>query len=65
MDLNYLLHRQQVERARAEAASSEAARKAHQELAQQYEGQIEALTGTMFTIAANEEPARGRPANPE
>ena len=62
MDLNYLLHRQQVERARAEAASSEAARKAHQELAQQYEGQIEALTGTMFTIAANEEPAR---ANPE
>ncbi|HEY1146285.1 MAG TPA: hypothetical protein VGE84_08095 [Allosphingosinicella sp.] len=62
MDLNYLLHRQQVERARAEAASSEAARKAHQELAQQYEGQIEALTGTMFTIAANDESAR---ANPE
>lgn len=64
MDLNYLLHRQQVERARAEAASSEAARTAHQQLAQQYEGQIEALTGTMFTIAANEEPARDRPANP-
>lgn len=62
MDLNYLLHRQQVERARAEAASSEAARKAHQELAQQYEGQIEALTGTMFTIAVNDESAR---ANPE
>ena len=61
MDLNYLLHRQQVERARAEAASSEAARKAHQELAQQYEGQIEALTGTMFTIAANDESARAKP----
>ena len=65
MDLNYLLHRQQVERSRAETATSEAARKAHQELAQQYEGQIEALTGTMFTIAANDESARGRPANPE
>lgn len=65
MDLNYLLHRQQIERSLAETALSEAARKAHQELAQQYEEQIEALTGTMFTIGANEEPARARSINPE
>jgi hypothetical protein len=50
MDLNYLLHRQQVERSRAETASTEAARKAHEELARQYEGQIEALTGSALSF---------------
>ena len=60
MDLNYLLHRQQVERSRAEAASSDAARKAHQGLARHYEEQIEALTGTMFSIAAEGESAPGK-----
>lgn len=44
MDLNYLFHRQQVERSRAEAANSEAARKAHEELAQEYEEQIRRLS---------------------
>ncbi|HET7575629.1 MAG TPA: hypothetical protein VFK19_03565 [Sphingomicrobium sp.] len=63
MDLNYLLHRQQVERSRAEDASSEAAREAHRELAHQYEEQIEAVTGNMFSIAAEEEPAPGDPIN--
>lgn len=58
MDLNYLLHRQQVERSLAEAAPSEAARKAHQELARHYEEQIEALSGDMFSIAAEQESAR-------
>lgn len=57
MDLNYLLHRQQVERSRAETASSEVARKAHEELALHYEEQIEALTGQMFTIVASEKSA--------
>ena len=44
MDLNYLLHRQQVERSRAESASCVAARHAHRELAALYEREIERLT---------------------
>lgn len=43
-DLNYLLHRQQVERTRAESAPSDAARKAHEELALHYEEEIQRLT---------------------
>ena len=54
MDLNYLFHRQQVERSRAEGAPSEAARKAHEELARKYEEQIEALTGDAFSVAPKE-----------
>jgi hypothetical protein len=45
MDLNYLLHRQQIERSRAEAANSEEARRAHLVLASRYEQQIEELSG--------------------
>ena len=41
VDLNYLFHRQQVERSRAEAAKSEAARRAHALLASEYEHRIE------------------------
>ena len=37
MDLNYLFFRQQVERIRVETAASDAARKAHEELAEAYE----------------------------
>lgn len=48
MDLNYLFHRQQVERARSETAETEQARGAHEELAQRYEEQIETLTGDEF-----------------
>ena len=44
MDINYLLHRQQAERSRAEAATSDAARKAHEQLANEYERMIEAAT---------------------
>lgn len=40
MDLNYLFHRQQVERSKASAADSEAARKSHEELAGLYEAEI-------------------------
>ena len=41
MDLNYLFHRQQVERSKASTADSEAAREAHKELAKLYEAEIE------------------------
>jgi hypothetical protein len=44
MDLNYLFHRQQVERSRAKSASSEEAQKAHNDLAKEYERQIKDLT---------------------
>ena len=40
MDLNYLFYRQQVERSRSNSANSEVARKAHEELAIEYERQI-------------------------
>ena len=45
MDLNYLFHRQQVERSRAETAVSEEARDVHEELARHYEEAIETATG--------------------
>ena len=45
MDLNYLFHRQQVERSRAETADSEEARDVHEELAKHYEERIETVTG--------------------
>lgn len=41
MDLNYLFHRQQVERSKASSADSEAARRAHEELARLFEHEIE------------------------
>ena len=44
MDLNYLFHRQQVERTRAEAARSAEARRAHQQLARHYEARISLLS---------------------
>jgi hypothetical protein len=50
MDLNYLFHRQQVERSRAKAAATEEARAAHEELARQYEEQIEKLAATEFSF---------------
>lgn len=40
MDLNYLYYRQQIERSRAAAAQSEAARQVHKELAVAYEKRI-------------------------
>ena len=45
MDLNYVFHRQQVERSLADAAWSKAARRAHQELARAYELEIERRSG--------------------
>lgn len=40
-DINYLFLRQQVERSRAKAATSNVARKIHEQLAEKYERQIE------------------------
>lgn len=40
MDLNYLLHRQQVSLMRADAASSDSVRHAHHGLARDYAAQI-------------------------
>jgi hypothetical protein len=52
MDLNYLLHRQQVERSRAEAATADEARAAHEALARKYEAQINELTAEEFSLPA-------------
>lgn len=62
MDLNYLFHRQQVERSRAKTATTEEAREAHEELARQYEEQIERLAGAEFSFPKWEESGhRGGP----
>lgn len=53
MDLNYLFHRQQVERTRAEAATSFEARIAHESLARCYEAQINEVTGKIFFPAGS------------
>ena len=45
MDLNYLFHRQQMERSLAAAAANAAARAAHEEMARQYELEIERQSG--------------------
>lgn len=44
MDMNYLFFRQQMERSRADAAASDNARKAHEQLAFEYERLIEGAT---------------------
>lgn len=56
MDLNYLFHRQQVERSRAATATSDEAREIHELLARQYEAQIEKLTGEEFGFLADQNP---------
>lgn len=47
MDLNYLFYRQQIERSRADAASNDAVRKVHEELAIEYERQIRQAAGRL------------------
>ena len=44
MDINYLFSRQQTERSRAAAASSDVARRIHEQLASEYELLIEDAT---------------------
>jgi hypothetical protein len=60
MDLNYLFHRQQVERARAEAAESHEARIAHEQLARCYEVQIDEATSERFRFAERNGKAEAR-----
>jgi hypothetical protein len=45
LDINYLFLRQQVERSRAQAATTHVAREIHEQLADQYERLIENATG--------------------
>jgi len=56
MDLNYVFLRQQIERARAESAASAAARDAHEEMARQYELQIERHSAGRIAFPWHREP---------
>lgn len=60
-DLNYLFHRQQVERSRAETAESEEARVRHEQLARCYEVQIDQATSEEFKIAPGSPPTSASP----
>ena len=51
VDINYLFLRQQIERSLAEAAASEAARKIHEQMADEYERLIADATGGRITFA--------------
>lgn len=55
MDLNYLFLRQQVERTLAEHAASVAAREAHEEMARQYELEIERMSRGQITFHRDQE----------
>ena len=52
MDLNYLLRRQQEERIRADTATCDQSRAAHEGLAVQFEEQIRRLTDGRLNLAA-------------
>jgi hypothetical protein len=51
VDINYLFLRQQTERSRAEAATSDIARKIHEQLANEYERLIENATQGRISFA--------------
>jgi len=50
VDINYLFLRQQTERSRAATATSNIARKIHEQLANEYERLIEDATGGRITF---------------
>ena len=54
MDLNYLFHRQQIERSLARAAASEAARKVHEQLAEEYERRIVAISAGEVSFSSQQ-----------
>ena len=56
MDINYLFHRQQTERSRAESSTSDVARRIHDQLASEYERLIENATNGRITFV------HGRPS---
>ena len=45
MDVNYYLHREQIERIRAERATSDEARAAHRRMAELYRARVDAYLG--------------------
>ena len=67
MDLNYLFLRQQMERSFANAAENAASRAAHEEMARQYELEIERKSGGQIVFPWHgpdvAESARQRPIN--
>jgi len=52
MDLNYLFQRQQVERSRARANTSNVARQIHEQVACYYEREIEEVTEGRITFCS-------------
>jgi predicted acetyltransferase len=54
VDLNYLFHRQQVERSRSETAETKEARTAHEDLAKLYQERIETVTGDDYRFPKEE-----------
>ncbi|HEY7005863.1 MAG TPA: hypothetical protein VH392_05205 [Sphingomicrobium sp.] len=57
MDINYLFLRQQTERSRADAATSDVARQLHEQLAVEYERLIEDATDGRVSFVRPERPA--------
>jgi hypothetical protein len=66
MDLNYVFLRQQVERSLAKNSASDAARKAHEELARAYELEIERMSAGRISFpdeaAVSAPPSRSGPS---
>jgi hypothetical protein len=58
LDINYLLLRQQTERSRAKAATSDEARQIHEQLARQYEQLIEDATHGRISFVREQQAAR-------
>jgi hypothetical protein len=62
VDINYLFLRQQTERSRAAAASSDVARKIHEQLAGEYERLIEDATHGRITFIRSQPPGTSKSA---
>lgn len=62
MDINYLLHREQIERIRAATAGCDEARRAHLRMADLYREQIEGYRSAVAAASARRAPAPRVPA---
>ena len=65
MDVNYLFFRQQVERSRAKTATSAISRKIHEQLAGEYERQIEQMTDGRVVFVSGQAQRASDPAKPK
>lgn len=65
MDVNYLFFRQQVERSRAKTAISDISRRIHEQLAGQYERQIEQVTEGRVVFVSGQAMRASDPAKPK